>query len=155
MLNCYKKLKKNIFFVIWNHGNCDTLFLFNTHEYQKTQIKNPFDPILCFGLIKYFWKWKFLSIKKNILTKDFQRIHKIELSWWSKKWDHNSLLNTLKKHSQFQKCEILKLWKFKVCTLNSKFQKLQECFTTYKWGICTWCIKQSFSLYYIKFNFKK
>jgi len=28
----------------------------------------------------------------------------------------NNLLDTLKKHSQFQKCEILKLWKFKVCT---------------------------------------
>jgi hypothetical protein len=40
-----------------------------------------------------------------------------------KKWVDNILLDTLKKHSQFQKCGILKLWKFKVCTLeNSKLQ---------------------------------
>jgi len=70
-------------FAIWNHGNHDTLiFHFNTHECQKTQIKNPFDPILNFGLIKDFWKWKFLSLKNDILTKDFQRTHIIEISWW-------------------------------------------------------------------------
>jgi hypothetical protein len=33
-----------------------------------------------------------------------------------KKRDDNDLLDTLKKKSQFQKCEILKLWKFKICT---------------------------------------
>jgi hypothetical protein len=31
------------------------------HEFQKNQIKNPFDPILGFGLVKIFWKWKFIS----------------------------------------------------------------------------------------------
>jgi hypothetical protein len=36
-----------------------------------------------------------------------------------KKWDDNNLLNTLKNHSQFQKCGILKLWKFKICTLKN------------------------------------
>jgi hypothetical protein len=40
-----------------------------------------------------------------------------------KKWDDNSLLDTLKKYSQFKKCGILKPWKFKVCTLeNSELQ---------------------------------
>jgi hypothetical protein len=42
-----------------------------------------------------------------------------------KKWNDNNLLDPLEKYSQFQKCGILKLWKFK----NSK---LQECFATYK-----------------------
>ncbi len=55
---------------------------FNTHEFQETQIKNPFDPNLSFGLVKDFWKWKFLSLKKDIFTKDFQRIHIIKISWW-------------------------------------------------------------------------
>jgi hypothetical protein len=27
---------------------------FNTHEFQETQIKNPFDPNLSFGLVKDF-----------------------------------------------------------------------------------------------------
>jgi hypothetical protein len=55
---------------------------FLTHECQETQIKNPFDPILGFGLLKNFWKWKFLSLKKNIFIKDFQRIHIIEVNEW-------------------------------------------------------------------------
>jgi hypothetical protein len=38
----------------------------------------------------------------------------------------NNLLNTLKKHSQFQKCGILKLWKFKACTFQiSNFQNFK------------------------------
>jgi hypothetical protein len=41
-------------FIYWNHGNHDILFPFNIHECQKTQIKNPFGPILGFGLIKNF-----------------------------------------------------------------------------------------------------
>jgi len=42
-------------------------------------------------------------------------------------WDDNNLLDTLKKHSQFQKCGILKLWKFKVCTFEkSKFQNFKN-----------------------------
>ncbi len=49
---CHKKLE--IFFGDQlNHGNHGTLFL-NTHECQENQIKNPFDPILNFGLIKDF-----------------------------------------------------------------------------------------------------
>jgi hypothetical protein len=103
---CREKLKIYFIFSIWNHGNHGTLFLFNTHEYQETQIKNPFDPILSFDLIKDFWKWFFFSFKKEFFTKEFQRNHK---------WDDNNLLDRLKKNSQFQKCGILKFWKFKVC----------------------------------------
>jgi hypothetical protein len=43
-----------IFFSIWNYGNHGTLFFFDTHDYQETQIKNPFDSILSFGLVKDF-----------------------------------------------------------------------------------------------------
>jgi hypothetical protein len=44
-----------------------------------------------------------------------------------KKWDDNNLLDTLKKHSQFQKCGILKLWKFKICTFeNLKVQNFMS-----------------------------
>jgi hypothetical protein len=74
------KIKK--LFIFWNHGNRGTLFLFNTHECQKIPIKNPFGPILGFGLIKNFLIWIFLSLEKNIFTKDFQRIHIIKLNWW-------------------------------------------------------------------------
>jgi hypothetical protein len=38
-------------------------------------------------------------------------------------WDDNNLLEMLKKHSQFQKFGILKLWKFKVCTRESMVSK--------------------------------
>jgi hypothetical protein len=42
-------------------------------------------------------------------------------------WDDNNLLGTLKKHSQFQKCGILKLWKFKVCTFEIwKFENFKN-----------------------------
>ncbi len=68
------------FGAIWNHGNHGTLFLFNTHECQETQVKNPFDSILSFGLVKDFWKWKILSLKNDIFTKDIQRTHIIEIS---------------------------------------------------------------------------
>jgi hypothetical protein len=48
-----------------------------------------------------------------------------------KKWDDNNLLDTLLKNPQFQKCGILKLQKFKVCTFEKfKVSKLQECLTT-------------------------
>jgi hypothetical protein len=29
-------------------------FFFDTHECQETQIKNPFDPVLSFGLVNDF-----------------------------------------------------------------------------------------------------
>ncbi len=72
------------FLGIWNHVNLGTLFLFNTHECQETQIKNPFDPILGFGLVKDFWKWIFLSLKKDIFTKD--SYNKIKLMVKKVKW---------------------------------------------------------------------
>jgi hypothetical protein len=63
---------RDCFFSIWNHGNHGTLFLFNTHECYEIQRKKPFDPILSFGLVKDFWKWKFMSLIEDIFTKDFQ-----------------------------------------------------------------------------------
>ncbi len=42
---CHEKLEIYLVFSIRNHGNHGTLFLFNTHECQEPQIKNPFDPI--------------------------------------------------------------------------------------------------------------
>jgi hypothetical protein len=69
-----------LFITIWNHNNHDTLFLFNTYACQETQIKNLFDPIWSFGLIKDFWKWKILSLKKDIFTKNFQRTHITQIS---------------------------------------------------------------------------
>jgi hypothetical protein len=71
----HEKLKIYLLLAIWNHGNHEKLFLFSTHECQETRIKNPFDPILSFGLVKDFWKWKIVSLKKDIFTKDFQRTH--------------------------------------------------------------------------------
>jgi hypothetical protein len=55
-------------------------------------------------------------LKIDIFTMDFQRTHIIKISWWYKKRDDNNLLDALKKHSW---CEILKLWKFKVCTFEN------------------------------------
>jgi len=49
---------------------------------KKLKFKNPFGPIFNFGLIKDFWKWKVLSLKKDIFTKDFQRTHVIKITWW-------------------------------------------------------------------------
>jgi len=60
---------------IWNHGNHNKLFIYNTNECYKTQIKNPFDPILGIGLVKDFWNWKFVSLENEIFIKDSQRIH--------------------------------------------------------------------------------
>jgi hypothetical protein len=82
----------------WNHGNHNTLLIFNTHECQETQIKNPFDPILSFGLITDFWKWKTLPLKKDIFTTNIEKNHIIEINWWQKIWNDNNLLNALKKH---------------------------------------------------------
>jgi len=48
------KTKDFFLFAIWNYRNHGTLFFFDTHEYQETQIKNPFDPILSFGLVNDF-----------------------------------------------------------------------------------------------------
>ncbi len=50
-------------------------FFLDTHECQETQIKNPFDPILSFGLVNDFWKWKNQLLQKEFFTKDFQRTH--------------------------------------------------------------------------------
>ncbi len=73
---CHKKTRKFLmFFAIWNHGNHGTLFLFNTHECQEIKFKKLFDLILSVGLVKGFRKWKFLSLKKDIFTKDFQKTH--------------------------------------------------------------------------------
>jgi hypothetical protein len=47
----------------------------------KKLIKNPFDPILVLGLVKDFWKWKFVILKKDIFTKEFQKTHIIKISW--------------------------------------------------------------------------
>jgi len=46
--------------------------------------------------------------------------------------DDKNILGTLKNHSYFLKCGILKLKKFKNCF---RISKLQESFTTYKWVI--------------------
>jgi len=66
---------------IWNYGNHGTLFLFDTHECQENKIKNPFDQILSFDLVKDFWKWKFSSLKKRHfykgLSKDSYNISKL------------------------------------------------------------------------------
>ncbi len=50
----HEKLKINFTFFHLKPYNHGALFLFNTHECQKTQIKNEFDPILSFGLLKDF-----------------------------------------------------------------------------------------------------
>ncbi len=57
------------------------------------------------------------------LSKDSYNRNKLMV----KKWDDNNLLDALKKLSQFQKCGILKLWKFKTCTFeNLKVQKFMS-----------------------------
>jgi len=76
--------------------------------------------------IKTFEKWKKLSLKMTFLqriSKDSYNRNKLMV----KKWDDNNLLDTLKIHSQFQKCEIPKFWKFKICTLkNLEFQNFKS-----------------------------
>jgi hypothetical protein len=79
--NHHKKLENYLFISIWNHGN-HAFFLFNTYECQEIQIKNPFDLISSFGLVKDFWKQNFLLLEKDIFTKDFQRTHINKISWW-------------------------------------------------------------------------
>ncbi len=64
-----------------------------------------------------------MKTKKNVIKKGhfYKWLSKV------KKWDDSNLLDTLLKNSQFQKCEILKLWKFKVCTFeNSEFQNFKS-----------------------------
>jgi hypothetical protein len=86
----HEKLEIYLFIGIWNHGNHGTWFLFNTHECQEIKIKNPFDPILGFNLVWNFWKWKILSLKKDIFTKDSYNKSKLMV----KKWYDNNMLNT-------------------------------------------------------------
>jgi hypothetical protein len=62
------------FWVSWNHGNHCTLFFFNTHECQETRIKNQFDSILGFGLVRYLWKWNFLLLNNDIFYKGFSKV---------------------------------------------------------------------------------
>jgi hypothetical protein len=52
-----EQIKDFFFLAIWKHGNHDNLFLYKKYECQEIQIKNPFDSILSFGLVKDFWKW--------------------------------------------------------------------------------------------------
>jgi hypothetical protein len=57
------------------------------------------------------------------LSKDSYNRNKLMV----KNMSNNNLLDTLEKYSQFQKCGILKLWKFKVCTLeNLEFQNFKS-----------------------------
>ncbi len=78
---CKKQLEIYLFIAIWKHGNHGTLFLFNTHEYQETEFKNPLDPILSFGLVKNFLKVKNCIAKKGHfhkrLSKDSYNINKL------------------------------------------------------------------------------
>ncbi len=54
----------------------------------------------------------------------------------------NWMLETLKKHSQFKKCENLKLWKFKVCTFeNSECQNFKSAWPHINVVQCTWFIE--------------
>jgi hypothetical protein len=48
----HSKSKIYLCFAISNHGNHGKLLLFDSYEYQETQIKSSFDPILdlCFNL---------------------------------------------------------------------------------------------------------
>jgi hypothetical protein len=68
----HKKQEIYLFIFIWNYRNHGTLFFFDTHECQENQIKNPFDPILSFRLVKGFWKWNILSLKKTFLQRTFK-----------------------------------------------------------------------------------
>jgi hypothetical protein len=48
-------------------------YSFFTHmNVKKIKLKNPFGPILSFGLVKDFWKWKQLSLKKIFLQRTFE-----------------------------------------------------------------------------------
>jgi hypothetical protein len=66
---------------------------------------------------------KIFVIKKRHFYKELSKDSYNRIKLMVKKWDDNNILDTLKKHSWFQKCGVLKLWKFKICTLeNSEFQ---------------------------------
>jgi hypothetical protein len=82
MLKITIKIEIYLFISIWNHDDHGKLFLYNTYEYKKNSNYNPFDLILGLGLVKDVWKWKFVSLKKDIFTKDFQRTHIIKIKWW-------------------------------------------------------------------------
>jgi len=69
---------------------------------------------------------KISIIKKGHIYKGLSKDSYNRSTLMVKKWDDNNLLDTLKKHLQFQKCGVLKFWKFRI-------SKLQKCFTTYKW----------------------
>ncbi len=64
-----------------------------------------------------------MSLKKGHFYKGLSKDSYNKVSSWWKIWDDNNLIDTLKKHSQFQKFGILKLWKFKVCTRESMVSK--------------------------------
>jgi hypothetical protein len=63
------------------------------------------------------------------LSKDSYNVNKLMVNIW----DNTNTLNTLKKHSQFQK-----MWNFKTLKIQSMYvwkfknSKLQKCFITYK-----------------------
>jgi hypothetical protein len=57
------------FEAMWIMVSCS----FITHPCQEIQIKNPFDQILGFGLVKDFWKWNFISLKKENFHKGLSK----------------------------------------------------------------------------------
>ncbi len=75
--------------------------------------------------------------------------------WWEKNWDDVNWLSTLKKHSQFEIREFF--FKLKKNLLNI-ISKLQESFTTCKWGVMYITSKTNCSLWniyiYIQFEIK-
>ncbi len=72
-------------------------------------------------------KLKISIIKKGHFYKGLSKDSYNRIKLMIKKWNDNNLLDTLEKHSQFQKFAILKLWKFKVCTFeNSKIQNVKN-----------------------------
>jgi hypothetical protein len=55
------------------------------------------------------------EFKKNIQKKYFGlKIFFMKKIWWEKNWDDINWLSTLKKHSQFESCEIFKILNLKV-----------------------------------------
>jgi len=69
-------------------------------------------------------------------AKDYQMDSYNKRIFIEKKKDDKNILGTLKKHSYFQKCGILKLKKIQKMFQNCfRISKLQQSFTTYKWVI--------------------
>jgi hypothetical protein len=62
--------------------------------------------------------------------------------WWEKNWDDVNGLPTLKKHSQFEICEIWNLKKIK--NLLNKILRFQKSFTTCQWGVMYMTSKEIF-----------